>query len=607
MYLLSAMFIPFPVIILPLIKQTALLGLDNPAGVVFLHVLGGISFNTLLYIAFVRSIPVELEESARMDGATTWQVFRKIIFPLLAPMNATVGIFAFLGSWNDFLLPQMMIADPALQTLPVVQMLFQGEFNTNYSLAFASYLMAMAPTLVVYSDGHRGGAANDAAARRVVELARQAELYGFSHVWTFDCHILWEEPFVIYTQILAQTRKVIVGPMVTNPATRDWTVTASLFATLNEMFGNRTICGIGRGDSAVRVTNGKPTTLATLREAVHVIRELANGREVDYKGSTLRFPWATQEPRSTSGSPATGRRRSRSTGEVGDGFILQLADPDITAWTINAVGRRRRAAGRDPDDVKICVAAPAYVGDDLAHGRDQCRWFGGMVGNHVADIVERYGDGGGACPQALTDYIKGRAGLRLQRARPGRQHAHAVRARRDRRPLLHPRAGRPARRSGSKSSRRSASTSSPSTCSTTPRTRRCGPTARRVIPAVAEQCWPRRDDADIRRLTRAAAPGGDVRRVAACSSRVALGALQGGRARGRRHGLRAASSCHAPSDRAMPHVWDMVAAVRRSRARAVAATRSCAGRARRRVVHVPAGAGRASRSASLVGLGAGRR
>ncbi len=149
-YLLSAMFIPFPVIILPLIKQTALLGLDNPAGVVFLHVLGGISFNTLLYIAFVRSIPVELEESARMDGATTWQVFRRIIFPLLAPMNATVGIFAFLGSWNDFLLPQMMIADPALQTLPVVQMLFQGEFNTNYSLAFASYLMAMAPTLVVY-------------------------------------------------------------------------------------------------------------------------------------------------------------------------------------------------------------------------------------------------------------------------------------------------------------------------------------------------------------------------------------------------------------------------------------------------------------------------
>ena len=100
----------------------------------------------------------------------------------------------------------------------------------------------------------------------VVELARRAELLGFTHVWTFDSHLLWEEPFVIYSRILAETRKVVVGPMVTNPSTRDWTVTASLFATLNEMYGNRTVCGIGRGDSAVRVTNGAPATLATLRD-----------------------------------------------------------------------------------------------------------------------------------------------------------------------------------------------------------------------------------------------------------------------------------------------------------------------------------------------------
>ena len=149
-YLLSALFIPFPVIILPLIRQTALLGIDSPVGVTILHIVGGISFYSLLYIAFIRSLPTELEESARLDGASTWQVFWKIIFPLLAPMNATVGIFAFLGSWNDFLLPQMMIADPALQTLPVVQLLFQGQFNTNYGLAFASYLMAMGPVLVAY-------------------------------------------------------------------------------------------------------------------------------------------------------------------------------------------------------------------------------------------------------------------------------------------------------------------------------------------------------------------------------------------------------------------------------------------------------------------------
>jgi raffinose/stachyose/melibiose transport system permease protein len=149
-YLLSALFIPFPVIILPLIRQTALLGIDNPVGVTILHIVGGVSFFSLLYIAFIRSLPTELEESARLDGASTWQVFRKIIFPLLAPMNATVGIFAFLAAWNDFLLPQMMIADPALQTLPVVQLLFQGQFNTNYGLAFASYLMAMGPVLIAY-------------------------------------------------------------------------------------------------------------------------------------------------------------------------------------------------------------------------------------------------------------------------------------------------------------------------------------------------------------------------------------------------------------------------------------------------------------------------
>ena len=243
---------------------------------------------------------------------------------------------------------------------------------------------------------------------RVVDLAKRAETYGFSHVWTFDSHMLWQEPFPIYTRILAETRNVIVGPMVTNPLTRDWTVTASLFATLNEMFGNRTVIGIGRGDSAVRVINGKPSTLAALGEAIHVIRELANGREVDYRGSTLRFPWATKS-RVEVWMAGYGPKALKLIGEVGDGFILQLADPDIAAWTIGAVRRAAEEAGRDPAEVTICVAAPAFVGDDLAYARDQCRWFGGMVGNHVADIVARYGESSDV-PAALTDYIKGREG-----------------------------------------------------------------------------------------------------------------------------------------------------------------------------------------------------
>ncbi len=261
---------------------------------------------------------------------------------------------------------------------------------------------------------------------RVVDLAKKSELAGFSYVWTFDSHLLWQEPYVIYSQILAQTHRVIVGPMVTNPATRDWTVTASTFATLNDMFGNRTVCGIGRGDSAVRVINGKPVTLAELREAIGVIRELGNSRAATYKESHLQFPWSHGSELDVYVA-AYGPKALALTGEVGDGFILQLADLSIAEWSIAAVRAAAAAAGRDPAAVKICVAAPAYVGDDLAHQRDQVRWFGGMVGNHVADIVERYGADGAAVPAALTDYIRNRQGYDYnEHGRAGNTHTEFV-------------------------------------------------------------------------------------------------------------------------------------------------------------------------------------
>jgi len=262
-------------------------------------------------------------------------------------------------------------------------------------------------------------------ASRTVALAKLAEQHGFSHVWTFDSHLLWQEPYVIYSQILAETRRVIVGPMVTNPATRDWTVTASTYATLNEMYGNRTICGIGRGDSAVRVTNGKPTTLKDLRESIHVIRELANSRSVEYNGATLQFPWSTGSTLDI-WVAAYGPLALKLTGEVGDGFILQMADLDVAEWMISTVRKAAEAAGRDPMAVKFCVAAPMYIGDDWTHMRDQNRWFGGMVGNHVADIVAKYGEGS-AVPKALTDYIKGREGYDYnEHGRAGNTHADFV-------------------------------------------------------------------------------------------------------------------------------------------------------------------------------------
>ena len=149
-YLMIALFIPFPVVALPQVKLMASIGLDNPFGVAILHIMFQLAFNVLLFSAYIRSVPGELEESARVEGCTTWQVYRRIVLPLLAPIAATVGIFAFLQSWNDFMMPQLITANPKFQTLPVVQYLFQDQFTTNINVAFASYLMALLPTLVAF-------------------------------------------------------------------------------------------------------------------------------------------------------------------------------------------------------------------------------------------------------------------------------------------------------------------------------------------------------------------------------------------------------------------------------------------------------------------------
>ena len=149
-YLLAALFIPFPIIMLPLVKQTSLLGLDNQAGLIILYTIYGLSLNIFIYTAYIRSIPIELEEAARVDGASTWRVFWQIIFPLLMPMNATVGILTCVWAWNDFIMPLVVLTDPSARTLTLAQYVFQGQFNTDYTVAFASYLMAMAPLLIVY-------------------------------------------------------------------------------------------------------------------------------------------------------------------------------------------------------------------------------------------------------------------------------------------------------------------------------------------------------------------------------------------------------------------------------------------------------------------------
>jgi probable F420-dependent oxidoreductase len=250
----------------------------------------------------------------------------------------------------------------------------------------------------------------DPPASKVVELARMAEGLGFTHGWAFDSHVLWQEPFVIFSRILAETENMVVGPMVTNPGTRDWTVLASLFATLNDMYGARTICGMGRGDSALRYIGKTPTTLETMTESMAVIKALVAGESVQYNGKTIEIPWIEHGWDLPMWVAGYGPKALQTIGAHADGFILQLADTQVLEWTMAAVRSAASDAGRDPDDIQICVVAPAYVGDDRAHQREQLRWFGGMVGNHVADMVKRYGEDSSKVPQVLSDYIKAREG-----------------------------------------------------------------------------------------------------------------------------------------------------------------------------------------------------
>ena len=149
-YFISAMFIPFNVLMLPLVKQANTFHIDNVLGITFLYIVFGLPMNTFLYTGYIKSIPKALDEAATIDGATPWQTFRMIIFPMLKPMSATVAILSFMWMWNDFLMPLVLLDDPAQQTLQLAQYVFNTQFSTQYNLAFASYLMALFPVLIFY-------------------------------------------------------------------------------------------------------------------------------------------------------------------------------------------------------------------------------------------------------------------------------------------------------------------------------------------------------------------------------------------------------------------------------------------------------------------------
>src|SRR5918992_5636043 len=131
---------------------------------------------------------------------------------------------------------------------------------------------------------------------RAVDLATRAEGNGFAYAWMFDSHVLWQEPYPLLTLMGAATDRLRLGTCVTNPATRDITVTASALATLNEITGGRMELGIGRGDSARRVMGKKPTTVAYMEECCRIIRSLTAGEKITLDGTEIQMPWARHGP-----------------------------------------------------------------------------------------------------------------------------------------------------------------------------------------------------------------------------------------------------------------------------------------------------------------------
>jgi len=244
---------------------------------------------------------------------------------------------------------------------------------------------------------------------RLVEVLQNAEEQGFEYGWTYDSHILWQESYALLAIAATQTQKIKLGHCVTNPGIRDPTITASWYATMQDVSNGRMVMGIGRGDSARRYIGQKPVKVAEFEEALKMIKPFMNGKEVHWNDQDLQLKWVRPElPEIEMHVAGYGPKALAVGGRQGDGIIIQLADPDIIKWIMDTARKAAEEAGRDPAALKCIVSAPSHVTDDLQDAREQVRWFPAMVSNHVQDLIDRYGTDGSSVPQALTDYVQAR-------------------------------------------------------------------------------------------------------------------------------------------------------------------------------------------------------
>jgi probable F420-dependent oxidoreductase len=262
-----------------------------------------------------------------------------------------------------------------------------------------------------------GVAHGNAPAARSLEIMRAAEGGGFDQFWMYDSHVIWQDCYSVLGWLigLSRSERMEFGTLVTNPVSRDPTVTASAFATLAEITGNRMICGIGRGDSVVRVLKRKPANLADLEHAVNLIRTLSKGEKMTIEGVEVELEWAkARVPIYIAGY---GPRALTLAGRLGDGVVFQVADPYFIEWGMQFVRQGAAEAGRDPSEIVIHCSAATYVSSDLGEAREQTRWFPALVGNHIADILRHHD--AQDLPEALFTYVHDRPEYDY------RQHGHA--------------------------------------------------------------------------------------------------------------------------------------------------------------------------------------
>ena len=265
--------------------------------------------------------------------------------------------------------------------------------------------------------------------QRFIDLVKHAEQLGFDYGWTYDSHVLWQESIPTLALAAKATSTIKLGHMVTNPGTREPTVLASAYATLQDISDGRMVMGIGRGDSARRYIGLDPVPVKRFEETLAMIKPFMNGRPVSWNGKDdLHLAWVRPElPEIEMHVAGYGPRALAVAGRQGDGVIIQLADPDIIRWIMDTARRAAAEAGRDPAALKCIVSAPSHITDDIAAAREQVRWFPAMVSNHVRDLIRRYGADGSVVPRALTDYVPDETGYDYdEHSRVGAKHGAFV-------------------------------------------------------------------------------------------------------------------------------------------------------------------------------------